>query len=100
MAGFYPPIAMAKAESYIRGGSGATALPRTSRVLWPGVNRNFTITFFQSLEKSLPHLAIAPDDVFIRCQFLKRHRTAGVELIGTDPDFRAHAKLAPIGEAG
>ena len=44
-------------------------------------------------------LSFARDNEFIGSEFLQPHRPARVQLIGADPDFRAHAKLRTIGES-
>src|SRR5665213_733998 len=45
-----------------------------------------------------PHLAVAPDDVFVAGQLLRADRPARRQASGRDADFRAHAEFAAIGE--
>lgn len=47
----------------------------------------------------LANVAVADDDVLGRRHLRQAHGTAGVELLGADPDLGAEAELAAVGEA-
>ena len=51
-------------------------------------------------ERSGADLAGAGDDVFVGGEFFEAHGAAGVEFVGRDADFGAHAEFAAVGEAG
>ena len=48
---------------------------------------------------SRPNLTGAFNDEFIGRQFFQTHRAAGVQFVGADTDFRAHAEFRTVGEA-
>lgn len=45
-----------------------------------------------------PYLPRAPDNVFIACQLLHAHRTAGVKTVGRNTNLRSHAELTAVGK--
>src|SRR5262245_33871694 len=49
--------------------------------------------------RSLPHLSITVDNIFVAAELLQPTRAAGVELVGADADLRAQAELEAVVEA-
>ena len=50
-------------------------------------------------QPALPlRLAVSADAVLVAGQFTQAHRTAGVQLVGRDPDFRPEPELLAVGK--
>ena len=54
--------------------------------------------FFPSRIALLPHLSVALDDPLVGSKLFQPHRTAGMELLGTDAYLGTQTKLSPIGK--